>query len=83
MGQGFQPIWQDFADCIFLRASACGGAIENTAFARSAAGLKAVFLRVAGTGKVLRVGLQIEGGGRLHGLDWAPLSRVFLPGNNC
>lgn len=62
MGQGFQPISQDFVDCIFLRASACGGAIENTAFARSAAGLKTVFLRVAGTGKVLQVGLQIEGG---------------------
>ena len=35
MEQGFQPRFSGFVDCIFLRASACGGAIENTAIAHS------------------------------------------------
>lgn len=35
MEQGFQPCFRGFVDCISLRASACGGAIENTAFAHS------------------------------------------------
>ena len=51
MEQGFQPSFPGFVDCISLRASACGGAIENTAFAHLRAGLKTAFLRVAGTGR--------------------------------
>lgn len=35
MEQGFQPILTGFVDCISLRASACSGAIDNTAFAHS------------------------------------------------
>ena len=58
MEQGFQPSLRGFVDCISLRASACDGAIENTAFVRSAAGLKTAFLRDAGTGKVLQAGCR-------------------------
>lgn len=35
MEQGLQPGLRGFVDCISLRASACGDAIENTAFAHS------------------------------------------------
>lgn len=58
MEQGFQPSLRGFVDCISLLASACDGAIENTAFVRSAAGLKTAFLRDAGTGKVSQAGCR-------------------------
>ena len=60
MEQGFQLSLRGFVDCIYLRASACDGAIENTAFVRSAAGLKTAFLRDAGTGKVLQAGCRLK-----------------------
>jgi hypothetical protein len=41
--------------------SACGGAIENTAFAHSGAGLKTAFFRVPCTGKVLKARWRSKG----------------------
>lgn len=79
MGQGFQLSLRGFVDCISLRASACDGAIENTAFVRSAAGLKTAFLRDAGTGKVLQAGLQIEAGVRPLTRPWVGTTQQDFP----
>lgn len=62
MANGFEPSFRGFFDCISFRTTACGGAVENTAFARLAAGLKTAFFRVVGAGKFMQAGLQIEAG---------------------